>query len=315
MSAFNIPSGSATVDLSGANNNNQDWAYPYPCGNMSPMEETLQAGMSSVQAGLDVGHLRGLGASQEHLLLDLGSPPGFLQGGSQAEESSDSEGNFAAQYEGRRKRSRSNSSRHRFHDVVTELGPEEVRWFYKEDKKTWKPFLGHDSLKIELVFRKYCELNPRTTESQVNNADDEFPGNGVESRGLNGTSPADSKSSAAQSPQNSIDASTLSPSHRDLDGMVVPLEPVCVRGGLYEVDIILRECYPVYWKQQDHIPVMRGQWFIDGSWLPLDEDESDLIEQEHLRRFRGQQMQDTLETDQVVSTVDRKDGEITTSCV
>ncbi|KAK7910495.1 hypothetical protein WMY93_015179 [Mugilogobius chulae] len=105
-----------------------------------------------------------------------------------------------------------------------------------------------------------------------------------------------------------MDASTLSPTHRDLDGIVVPLEPVCVRGGLYEVDIIVRECYPVYWKQQDHIPVMRGQWFIDGSWLPLDEEESDLIEQEHLRRFRGQQVQDTLETDMVVSTVDRKDA-------
>lgn len=61
--------------------------------------------------------------------------------------------------------------------------------------------------------------------------------------------------------------------------------------------------------EQDHIPVMRGQWFIDGNWLPLEEDESDLIEQEHLNHFRGQQMQDTLETDLVVKTVDSKDGE------
>uniref|UniRef100_A0A8C6UJM9 DDHD domain containing 1a n=1 Tax=Neogobius melanostomus TaxID=47308 RepID=A0A8C6UJM9_9GOBI len=175
-------------------------------------------------------------------------------------------------YEGRRKRSRSNSSRHRFHDVVTELGPEEVRWFYKEDKKTWKPFLGHDSLKIELAYRKYCELQ-----------------SGVACL-------------------HSIDASTLSPTQRDMDGIVVPVEPVCVRGGLYEVDIHVRECLPVYWKQQDHIPVMRGQWFIDGSWLPLDEEESDLIEQEHLSHFWGQTMQDTLDTELVVSTVDRKDA-------
>lgn len=54
---------------------------------------------------------------------------------------------------------------------------------------------------------------------------------------------------------------------------------------------------------------MRGQWFIDGSWLPLEEEESDLIEQEHLNHFRGQQMQDTFETDLVVRTVDSKDGE------
>ncbi|XP_072313420.1 phospholipase DDHD1 isoform X2 [Eucyclogobius newberryi] len=317
MSAFNISSskcGSA-VDLSGGgtnNNNAEDWTtlagsvYPY-CPGMSPMDETVQAGMSSVQAGLDE-HLRVLGSSEEQLLLELGSPPGFLHQGSR--ESSDSEGNCAASplpllYEGRRKRSRSNSSRHRFHDVVTELGPEEVRWFYKEDKKTWKPFLGHDSLKIELVYKKYCELNPRSPDSQVNYVDaEEFPSNGVESRGLNGASPGDSR----QFPRDFIDAPALSPSHGDLDGMVVPLEPVCVRGGLYEVDIIVRECYPVYWKQQDHIPVMRGQWFVDGTWLPLDEEESDLIEQEHLRRFRGQQVQDTLETDMVVSTVDRRDA-------
>lgn len=292
-------------------NNNQDWTlagdvYPY-CPGMSPMDEAVQAGMSSVQAGLGE-HLRGLGSSQEQLLLDLGSPPGFLhQGGSQ--ESSDSEGNCAAPiYEGRRKRSRSNSSRHRFHDVVTELGPEEVRWFYKEDKKTWKPFLGHDSLKIELVYRKYCELNPRTDDSQVTSAEEEVSGNGIESKGLNGTSPLDSKPSSVQSPRESMDASTLSPTQRDMDSIVVPVEPVCVRGGLYEVDIHVRECYPVYWKQQDHIPVMRGQWFIDGSWLPLDEEESDLIEQEHLSHFRGQTMQDTLDTELVVSTVDRKDA-------
>ncbi|XP_055017765.1 phospholipase DDHD1 [Boleophthalmus pectinirostris] len=314
MSTFNISNskiGSA-VDLSGTNNN-QDWTslagdvYSYCPAGMSPTDETVQAGMSSVQAGLSE-HLRGLGSSEEQLLLELGSPPGFLQqGGSQ--ESSDSEGNCAAPlYEGRRKRSRSNSSRHRFHDVVTELGPEEVRWFYKEDKKTWKPFLGHDSLKIELVYRKYPELYSRTPDNQVNNADEEFSGNGMESRGLNGASPADSKPSAVQSPRESIDASALSPNHRDLDGLAVSVEPVCVRGGLYEVDIAVRECYPVYWKQQDHIPVMRGQWFIDGSWLPLDEEESDLIEHEHLRHFRGQQVQDTLETDMVVSTVDRKDA-------
>lgn len=316
MSAFNVPSGKGGgSSTTTANNNNQEWTlagdgYPY-CPGMSPMmEEAVQAGMSSVQAGLDE-HLRGLGAmgaSQEQLLLDLGSPPGFLhQGGSQ--ESSDSEGTCAAPlYEGRRKRSRSNSSRHRFHDVVTELGPEEVRWFYKEDKKTWKPFLGHDSLKIELVYRKYCELNPRTEHSQVMNTEEEVSGNGLDSKGLNGTSPVDSKPGLVLSPRESIDVSSLSPTQQDLDSMVVPVEPVCVRGGLYEVDLNVRECYPVYWKQQDHIPVMRGQWFIDGSWLPLDEEESDLIEQEHLRHFRGQTMQDTLDTELVVSTVDRKDA-------
>jgi len=56
---------------------------------------------------------------------------------------------------------------------------------------------------------------------------------------------------------------------------------------------------------------MRGQWFIDGTWLPLEEDESDLIELEHLACFRGQQMRDTsYEADVVPTTVDGKDGKV-----
>lgn len=61
---------------------------------------------------------------------------------------------------------------------------------------------------------------------------------------------------------------------------------------------------------------MRGQWFIDGTWLPLEEDESDLIEVEHLTRFLGQQMQDSFDSDSVVAkTVDSKDGERTPGLV
>lgn len=53
---------------------------------------------------------------------------------------------------------------------------------------------------------------------------------------------------------------------------------------------------------------MRGQWFIDGTWLPLEEDESDLIETEHLACYRGQHMKDTYEMEVVTTTVDTKDG-------
>lgn len=53
---------------------------------------------------------------------------------------------------------------------------------------------------------------------------------------------------------------------------------------------------------------MRGQWFIDGTWLPLEEDESDHIELEHLTCFRGQQTRDTYEMEAVTTTVDSKDG-------
>uniref|UniRef100_A0A8C4L3J6 DDHD domain containing 1 n=1 Tax=Equus asinus asinus TaxID=83772 RepID=A0A8C4L3J6_EQUAS len=88
---------------------------------------------------------------------------------------------------------------------------------------------------------------------------------------------------------------------------LVHVERVCVRGGLYEVDVTQGECYPVYWNQADKIPVMRGQWFIDGTWQPLEEEESNLIEQEHLSCFRGQQMQETFDIE-VSKSIDGKDA-------
>ncbi|XP_030299842.1 phospholipase DDHD1 isoform X2 [Sparus aurata] len=324
MSSFHFTTKTSTLSSSldakgspvsvDAANNNKEWALGsdvFPCCHeMSPMDEAMQAGMSSVQPGLD-GHLPLLHArhhgAQGGLLFDLSSPTAYLDSGSL--EYSDTDGNNAGPLFERRKRSRSNSSRHRFSEVVTELGPEEVRWFYKEDKKTWKPFLGHDSLKIELTFRKYCELNPGGAGSQGGGEEEECGGNnGVESRGLNGAVPVETRTSSVHGGRGSLDTSTVSSDERDPDSIEINVEPVCVRGGLYEVDVKERECNPVYWKQQDHIPVMRGQWFIDGTWLPLEEEESDLIEQEHLNHFRGQQMQDTFETDLVVKTVDSKDA-------
>jgi len=51
---------------------------------------------------------------------------------------------------------------------------------------------------------------------------------------------------------------------------------------------------------------MRGQWFIDGTWQPLEEEESNLIEQEHLSCFRGQQMQENFDIE-VSKSIDGKD--------
>uniref|UniRef100_A0A8C1RBR2 DDHD domain containing 1a n=1 Tax=Cyprinus carpio TaxID=7962 RepID=A0A8C1RBR2_CYPCA len=177
---------------------------------------------------------------------------------------------------GIRRAARSSAARHRF-QVITELGPEEVRWFYREDKKTWKPFMGHDSLRIEIMYRRFCALNP---EGALSRGGEEV----LKDRGLAGG-------------QSLLET-----------GADITVEAVCVRGGLYEVDVRNKECYPVYWNQQDRIPVMRGQWFVDGTWTPVEEDESDLIEKEHLECFRGQQIQDAFETDTLAKTVDRKDA-------
>ncbi|NWV87680.1 DDHD1 Phospholipase, partial [Machaerirhynchus nigripectus] len=139
------------------------------------------------------------------------------------------------------------------YEVVRELGAEEVRWFYREDRKTWKPFIGYDSLRIELAFRA------------------------LGSGGGGGA------------------------------GEPAAVEPVCVRSGLYEVDVASAESYPVYWNQTEKIPVMRGQWFIDGTWQPLEEEESNLIEQEHLNRFKGQQLQESFDME-ISKPVDGKEA-------
>ncbi|XP_009288161.2 PREDICTED: phospholipase DDHD1 [Aptenodytes forsteri] len=52
---------------------------------------------------------------------------------------------------------------------------------------------------------------------------------------------------------------------------------------------------------------MRGQWFIDGTWQPLEEEESNLIEQEHLNRFKGQQLQESFDME-VSKPVDGKEA-------
>ncbi|MEE6493613.1 hypothetical protein FKM82_016902 [Ascaphus truei] len=207
--------------------------------------------------------------------FDFPSDPGLTGSPSEGEDGEFDDGGTGLLLPDR-KRTRSSSSRHRY-ELVTELGPEEVRWFYKEDKKTWKPFIGYDSLRIELAHRRLWEFTAAAAEAD-------------------GTPLLEGL----------VEQAT------DLDvvaiGEVLKIEPVCVRSGLYEVDVTEGECYPVYWNQTDKIPVMRGQWFIDGTWQPLDEEESNLIEQEHLSCFRGQRMQDTFDLE-VAKPVDHKDAD------
>lgn len=233
-------------------NNNTEWEVGSDafCPEMSPMDD-MQAGMSSIQSGLD-GHLPLLHAThhsaQDGLMLELSSDASFLDSGSL--EYSDNDGHNSGPLFERRKRTRSNSSRHHFSDVVTELGPEEVRWFYKEDKKTWKPFVGHDSLKIEIMFRKYCELNCVAAASEGGCSEEESGDSGVESRGLNGAAPPETATSGVDGGHGSLDTSTVSLDEGNHDAVEINVESVCVRGGLYEVDIKERECKPVYWMRE-----------------------------------------------------------------
>ncbi|XP_062378893.1 phospholipase DDHD1 isoform X2 [Sardina pilchardus] len=321
-SPFISPPLSPGGGISSINNNNREWGLGNEMFVCSYDESSIGAGMHAVQSGFDrhlplLQNSHPLTLNQRDKMLDESYPHNsdggyFNYGTTSTLNYNKNDGNVPPPES--RKRHRSNSSRQRF-EVVTELGPEEVRWFYKEDKKTWKPFVGHDSLKIEVAYRKYCELNPgifnRACPAGTETQDTQETATG--SAVLDGPQKEVPTQTAprtiAHGRIESVERSESS-EERDLDSINISVEAVCVRGGLYEVDVREKECYPVYWNRQDSIPVMRGQWFIDGTWLPMEEEESDLIETEHLAHFRGQQMQDTFDsdTDVVAKTVDSKDA-------
>ncbi|XP_021288338.1 phospholipase SGR2 [Herrania umbratica] len=55
---------------------------------------------------------------------------------------------------------------------------------------------------------------------------------------------------------------------------------VPVKGGLYEVDLVNRHCFPVYWNGENR-RVLRGHWFARKGgmdWLPLREDVAEQLE-------------------------------------
>ncbi|KAK6183516.1 hypothetical protein SNE40_010986 [Patella caerulea] len=68
-------------------------------------------------------------------------------------------------------------------------------------------------------------------------------------------------------------------------------ERILVRGGLYEVDVDSKQCIPVYWSG-DISNIMRGTWFYDGTWQPLQEGYATQLETEHLAKFMGQKIVD-----------------------
>lgn len=228
-SCFDEPTGDAICGRMDAVQSGIDGNLPLPRGQRGLSQDGMMLGLVEESYA---GYHSHLVADPETDYLDIPGDPNY----------SKSDGNVAT-----KKRSRSNSSRHRG-DVVTELGPEEVRWFYKEDKRTWKPFVGHDSLKIELIYRKFCELNPDEVvlRDAVEEAEDLFEAvSGCEALAFVRQTAAH----AALPVPESLDAACLT-DETDLDSDTINVEAVCVRGGLYEVDVKRKDCYPVYWNRE-----------------------------------------------------------------
>ena len=43
----------------------------------------------------------------------------------------------------------------------------------------------------------------------------------------------------------------------------------------------------MYWSAEVGDPVLRGTWFFQDSWIPLEENMADCIEREHVARWKG----------------------------
>lgn len=265
-SPFISPPRSPGGGVSTINNNNREWSLANDMFVCPYDEPSIGAGMHAVQSGFD-RHLPLLQNSHQFALNQRGkmldeayphnSDRGYFDYGTTTStlDYNENDGNIAPPES--RKRHRSNSSRHRF-EVVTELGPEEVRWFYKEDKKTWKPFVGHDSLKIEVAYRKYCELNPGTSNragpvgnDEAQDTQETATGSAVLDGPQREVPTPTAPRTIAHGRRESVERSESS-DERDLDSINISVEAVCVRGGLYEVDVREKECYPVYWNRKYH---------------------------------------------------------------
>lgn len=127
-------------------------------------------------------------------------------------------------------------------ELVRELGPEEVRWFYKEDK-AWKPFVGYDSLRIELAFRTLLQvtggLGPAVS-----------PDLGHVCGRASPAGPAAAGCGVDDDEDRACGFCRRTARHEPEMEQLVNLERVCVRGGLYEVDLTQAECHPVYWNRE-----------------------------------------------------------------
>ena len=108
--------------------------------------------------------------------------------------------------------------------TVEVLRPEEIRWFYKaEGDRKWMTFDGYDSQRIEF---KHRELE------QLQRAD----------AGIEGPErPAESE---ADGGDQRLPAGEAGPAGDGGDNTV------SVRGGLYQVDVLKRTCFPIYWSAE-----------------------------------------------------------------
>ncbi|RZF32862.1 hypothetical protein LSTR_LSTR009977 [Laodelphax striatellus] len=121
-------------------------------------------------------------------------------------------------------------------EVIQELPPEKIRWFYKNfSDKLWTEFNGYDSLKIENKFRKLTREELKIFSTSVRDLKPQD------------RSSASSPVSFDSSKQNFDNANGNSKASDKDDSESALKEKIVVRGGLYEVDLLQKTCASIFW--------------------------------------------------------------------
>ena len=84
---------------------------------------------------------------------------------------------------------------------------------------------------------------------------------------------------------------------------------IIVRGGVYEVDLGEWKCHSLYWPGEA-FDIMRGTWFYENTWQPVQCEYADRVEQEHLQRFLGHKMADYVWDSNTSQRLEKQVGEI-----
>ncbi|TRY71739.1 hypothetical protein TCAL_08151 [Tigriopus californicus] len=234
----------------------------------------------------------------------------------------------------------------RHHEVVAELASEEIRWFFKREvDKDWAPFMGYDSLRIELRYRhiwqtKWSEVDRRTNtidmrsraaqpgprgrrarslnrvhydrsqsalgngyededylddaaSERVGNAGVSFSDDYPSGHNYYASSPSARQGGSGSSGYSSRGRFRSHKQYRSADNFMEDDRDmhIVVRGGVYEVDLAEWKCHSLYWPGEA-FDIMRGTWFYETTWQPVQCEYADRIEQEHLQRFLGHKMAD-----------------------
>lgn len=70
----------------------------------------------------------------------------------------------------------------------------------------------------------------------------------------------------------------------DDDNNLKDVDNVVVKGGMYDVQLDNMKCVSIYWPGEEW-EIMRATWYYDASWIPLEPEHSNVIEEAHLKLF------------------------------